>query len=329
MARRRPKLKFPSFSPAAQKWLLALLFLAGGVLIGIQVGERTAPKTKPSLPTAAQKKPQPRLSSTAPRKTPSERPRIDYPEPPVPSASAFKTPAAVPSAPRRASGAGPKVAIVLDDWGYNARALDLALGIREPLTLAVLPHLPYSDEVARRAHAAGHEIMLHMPMEPINPTPLEEGTILTSMKPAQIRGLLRSALEVVPYVKGVNNHMGSKVTQDPAVLSVVMSELKSRHLFFLNSMTTGSSVGRDVAGDIGITYAERDIFLDNERTEAAVLEQLNELKRLALRNGSAIGIGHDEPVTLRAIRKVLPQWKTEGIQVIKLSELIDLRNEEV
>jgi hypothetical protein len=230
-------------------------------------------------------------------------------------------PASVPAPFVPAAGAH-RVAIVLDDWGYNLEALDIALTIKEPLTLAILPHLRYSTQIAEKAHQAGHGIMLHMPMEPLRNVPLEKGTIMSGMGPAEVRQLLDSAVASVPHLTGVNNHMGSKITQDARILKIVMSDLQSRGLFFMNSMVTNSPAGREVAGDLGIAYAERDVFLDNVRTEEAILKELDALKRQALRNGSAIGIGHDEVITLRALQKVLPAWRAEGIQIVPASEII-------
>ncbi len=322
MARRSRK--FKGVPDKWRKWLFALLFLAGGLILGIQLGNWTAPKkAQPTTravtfktPASAQKQSTAKPAAAAVKKTSASVVREK-------AAERYDAPANIPALPARArTTSAPKVAIVLDDWGYNLKALNAVLQIREPLTLAVLPNLPYSTEVARKAHAAGHEIILHMPMEPLNDVPLEEGTILTSMAPAEIRSLLSDALAGIPHARGVNNHMGSKVTQDRRTLDIVMRELAARKLFFLNSMTSGSAAGRETAGEVGIAYAERDIFIDNERTEAAVIAKLQELKAAAVRQGSAIGIGHDEPVTLSAIQKVLPSWKAEGIEVIRLSDLI-------
>lgn len=297
-----------NLSDRQRKWLFAALFLIGGVLLGIQIGNWTAPKK----------------ASTLVRKYAVPKPAARA----VPAPPAARTSVPVPAGPQKVFSSAPKVAIVLDDWGYNTKALDTALAIREPLTIAILPHLPHSTQVAEKAHAAGHEIMLHMPMEPLKNVGLEKGTIMSGMNPSEVRSLLDSAIESVPYLRGVNNHMGSKVTQDPRILKIVMTDLKSRNLFFLNSMVTGSVVGREVAGGLSIPYAERDIFLDNVRIEEAILEELENLKQAAIRQGSAIGIGHNEPVTLRAIQKVLPSWRAEGIEVHPLSDIIRLYTEE-
>lgn len=335
MARRRSRPKF-SFDGRG-KWLLALIVLAVGVAAGAQIGRWTmSDQASEVARRSLQGSSSPAVKKTAPR--PAAQPAVKATSAARPAgrtvpaeraehgSTAYSTDAVKPSAALPAAavrhGSGPIVAIVLDDWGYNTSALGTALEIDQPLTLAVLPHLPYSARVAEQAHAAGHEVMLHMPMEPMGDVPLEPGTLLTGMSSGEIRSLLSSALASVPHVRGVNNHMGSKGTQDRPMLQAVMTELKRRELFFLNSMTSGSSAGREVAGDLRIPYAERDIFLDNVRTEAAVLEKLEELRQAAVRQGSAIGIGHDKPVTLKAIQKVLPSWEAQGIRLMKLSDLI-------
>lgn len=332
MARPKFRIKFDMRGP--HKWLFAALFLIGGVILGIQIGNRTAtskaPVASPDRTVHRTSIPVKNTASAAPassgfRAVPTA-PAVPAHPPAVPAGSSAR-PARI-NEPGRIFSSAPKVAIVLDDWGYNTKALRSALAIREPLTIAILPHLPYSTRVAEEAHAAGHQIMLHMPMEPLKPTSLEKGTIMSDMRADEVKALLDSAIVSVPHLRGVNNHMGSKVTQDARILNIVMKDVKSRHLFFLNSMVTGSPVGREVAGEVRVPYAERDVFLDNVRTEDAVLKQLETLKQTAIRQGTAVGIGHDEPVTLNAIAGVLPQWRAEGIEVLALSDLIRYRAEE-
>lgn len=288
--------------------------------------------SKPTAATTSQSAAKPSTLNLWPFAPAPDKKTASAPKPATPKSTKPEArPAPIvptPAAPMPYYSSGPKVAIVLDDWGYNLNAIDTAVAINAPLTLALLPHLRHSATIAEKAHAAGHEIMLHMPMEPLGNVPLEEGTILTTMTADQMRSLLSSALASVPYVQGVNNHMGSKGTQDRPMLRAVMTELEQRGLFFLNSMTSGSTAGRDVAGELGIRYAERDIFLDNVRTEEAILEKLEQLKQTAIRQGSAIGIGHDKPVTLKAIQKIMPTWQAQGIRVMKLSDLIRSYSEE-
>lgn len=313
-----------------RKWLFALLFLTGGLILGMQIGTWTGAKKSP----VSHKAPARHAVVSAPKRAaaPKTVPTAQVPQdapasyvPALPVTNPLKK-TSVPEE-RPIVSSAPKVAIVLDDWGYNTQALATALSIHEPLTLAILPHLTYSTVVAEKGHAAGHEIMLHMPMEPLTKVQLEKGTIMSGMDATQVRSLLDAAMDSVPYIRGVNNHMGSKVTQDARILRIVMNDVQSRGLFFLNSMVTGSTVGREVAGDLGIAYAERDVFLDNTRTEEAILKELDNLRIAAIRQGSAVGIGHDEPVTLRAIQKVLPSWRAQGIEIVKLSDLIRLHSE--
>ena len=212
---------------------------------------------------------------------------------------------------------------MLDDWGYNLQAFPQAKALESPVTFAVLPHLPYSERIAREAYAGGHEVILHMPMEPKKDVPLEKNTLMTSMEEKTLRLKLKSAMESVPYIRAVSNHMGSKFTTDEKRMEVVLSTLQDEGYFYLDSLVTQESVARRLAKSLSLPYLARDIFLDNNREEAYVLEQLERLKELALKKGKAIGIGHDEIVTVRAIKQILPQWKEEGIELVKLSNILE------
>lgn len=227
-------------------------------------------------------------------------------------------------APRAARFTGPpKVAFVLDDWGYNLQALPLLKEIDRPLTLAILPNLPYSERIAEEAFAEGKEILLHLPMEPQRQLPAGKGRIDTAMSKAEIRQVLLLALGSVPYIRGVSNHQGSKATEDKRVMAAVMSSLKGTGYFYLDSMTTAGSVAEEAARRYAVPFCRRDVFLDNLMTEEAIQERIDELKSLAKQNGSAIGIGHDKTLTLEVIRRNLPLLEREGILVVGLSELLE------
>lgn len=215
-----------------------------------------------------------------------------------------------------------RIAIVLDDWGYNLDAFEMLKEVRVPLTLAVLPDLPYSARIAESAHREGHQIILHMPMEPKGVMPPEKSTIRTGMTDTEIRDRLAKALGSMPQAVGVSNHQGSKATADTRVMKTVLAALGEKHLFFLDSLTTGDSVAAGEARLLGMKVLKRDVFLDNERTDAAVQARLDELVRVAKTQGYAIGIGHDEPVTLEAIRRNLDRFAAEGIEVVPLSQLV-------
>ena len=240
--------------------------------------------------------------------------------PPAPPKGAHK-PVLVPTTLAFPKGRG-KIAIVLDDWGYGLRQLPTLKTIRRPLTIAVLPSLPYSTRVAQEAQAHGYEVILHLPMEPKDPSASrEQETILIGMSNQQIQKILQESFRSVPFAKGINNHQGSKATTDRALMEVVLNEVKRRDLYFLDSRVTESSVCGDVARGLKVRYARRNVFLDNDKTPERIRQRLVELARLAAHEGSAIGIGHDRPNTLRALQEAVPALEKAGYTLVSASEL--------
>ena len=217
-----------------------------------------------------------------------------------------------------------RVSIVLDDWGYNLESLNILKEIKEPITLAILPHLPYSKNVAEFAKQNGIDSILHMPLEPhTNPDiTLEKDTILTTMSDDQIRNLLKSAMKTTPGIKGINNHMGSRATEDEHTMKIIFSELKKHKLFFLDSVSTNNSICKDLARKIHLGFAERNVFIDNEMDYASIKNQILSLVDLAKKQGYAIGIGHDRKLTLEVLKDILPELSKEGIKFVPLSELV-------
>jgi len=246
---------------------------------------------------------------------------------PVPEAARRVKPA-VKAARRPVPSPAPvRVAIVLDDFGYSEQNVSALEQLRYPVTCAVLPNLPYSALVAEAAQRSGHEVILHMPMEPHQPSgaskrKLERGTIYTSMKPEQVRRQLDEAIASVPHLRGVSNHMGSRATEDPQLMRTVASRLKSRHLYFLDSFVTEQSVAMEQARQAGVPCARRDIFLDNKLDETYIIVQLDQLVTVAREGGVAIGIGHDRPSTLRVLRRQMPRYVRNGVTFVKVSELV-------
>ncbi len=231
--------------------------------------------------------------------------------------------AAQPISPLFPKGRG-KIAIVLDDWGYNVRNLPLLSSIRRPLTISILPNLPHSAEVAKAAKDYGHEVILHMPMEANDPrAPREAGTLLTTMPRQEVVELLTRSLATVPSAKGISNHQGSKATSDPALMQVILSEVKQRRLYFLDSFVTQQSVCRGLARQLRIPFAQRAVFLDNEENAPAIRQQLTELARIANKQGHAIGIGHDRPVTVLLLQQEIPSLEVAGYTIVPVSELTD------
>lgn len=215
-----------------------------------------------------------------------------------------------------------KIAIVIDDWGYNLNNLYILDDIRYPLTMSVLPNLSYSKGVASDLHRRGFEVILHLPMEPREKFRLEKNTIMISMDGTTIRSILTKDLANVAYAKGVSNHMGSRAAEDLKTMGIIFRELKSRKLYFLDSLVSGESVGFDLAHKMRIGFAKRDIFLDNSQDPAYIKGQIYKLKTRARIYGQAIGVGHDRKITLEVLKEVMPQLTKEGYKLVFVSELV-------
>lgn len=222
----------------------------------------------------------------------------------------------------RAPGSPARVAIIIDDAGHNLKALQPILNLPVKINVAILPRLKYSREIAEKLHENGNEVMLHQPMEPDNKMNPGPGAILTSMKDEEIVETLSKNLAGVPYLAGVNNHMGSKATADERVMEDVLKTTSQRKLFFVDSVTTQSKV-REAATAVGVKVGTRDVFLDNDKDPEAIKRQVRRLKDLALKRGSAIGIGHFFPGTIQAIADVLPELQQDGVEVVPVSQLIE------
>lgn len=233
----------------------------------------------------------------------------------------FKKPIQKPARPVPLIQFSGKIAIILDDWGYNLNNVDTLQRIHAPLTLAVLPNLAHSKDIAQLGARSGHEIILHLPSEPHEKVPLENKTILTSMNSSTIKRIVRFDLDSLQFAKGVSNHMGSKVTEDVAAMSAVLTELKQRKLYFLDSYVTSRSVGYKMARSMGLPVLKRDVFLDNEEDPTYILSQLQKLKNKARMYGQAVGIGHDRHVTLNVLESAIPQMQKEGFEFVPASDL--------
>jgi uncharacterized protein len=233
------------------------------------------------------------------------------------------------SGPKRSESEfmGQRIAIVIDDIGFDLRLVEELARIRAPIAFAVLPHTPHAAEAAELLHAAGKEILLHLPMEPLS-YPAEnpgEGALLVDMDDGRIRRLIEADLDEVPYVSGVNNHMGSRFMEDDAKLSVVMEELSKRGLFFVDSRTSADSRGREAAAAAGVRFGTRTLFIDHAPGYAAALSNLVHSPRQK-REGQEplLMIGHPHPDTIRALREAQSLWQEEGVRVIPVSAYISM-----
>ena len=217
-----------------------------------------------------------------------------------------------------------RIAVVIDDVGYNMEDLQPFLDFPGPLTLSVLPNLRYSEESARRVVGAGKELLLHMPMEAENGNDPGPGAILTSQEDEEIRRLLQAGFSQVPQAAGMNNHMGSRATADPRVMNIVMDYLQASGRYFLDSRTTTETLGPRIAGAHEVPYLERDIFLDNEPQAEEIRRAVESGVQAAGNDGSAILIGHvRNPQIVEVIEDLLGELDRAGVQMVFLSELLE------
>lgn len=223
-----------------------------------------------------------------------------------------------------AAGHLPRIALILDDGGYGGAPTRIVLNELDPrLTLAILPNTPHGRETAERAKEKGFEIMLHMPMEThsrtIKPFP---GQINVNMGKEEIQRLTEEAIAQTPGLLGINNHTGSKFTDDAAHLAMFMEVVKKKGLYFIDSRTFGTSKGCKVARQYGVRTEQRNIFLDNDSSPAKIQAQLAKLIARAKTHGQAIGIGHFREHTVAVLQKELPKLREQNVELVHVSELV-------
>lgn len=224
-----------------------------------------------------------------------------------------------------------RVAIIIDDFGNSGNGTKEMTEINQPLTCAIIPFLPYTKQDAELAHNGGHEVIIHIPMEPHigNPKWLGEKGITSRLTSEQIQQIVREAIEEVPYAVGVNNHMGSKATEDKRVIEAIVTVLKEKNMYIVDSKTSMNSVIREIAEEYDVPVLERAIFLDNEKSITAIKKQLKLLGEIALKEDSAIAIGHVGPeggsITAIAIKEMIPVFEEMGIKIVPVSQLINLK----
>lgn len=221
------------------------------------------------------------------------------------------------------AGDKPKIAIVIDDMGMNIKQSRAAIRLPEEITLAFLPYAETVKKMAQDATEDGHEIIMHAPMEPMDSKQnLGPMGLRTSMDYAAFTMEFEKMAESFEGYVGVNNHMGSRLTQSPESMGYLMDQLRQRKLFFLDSRTISSSVAADMADVYGVPYATRDVFLDHEETPEFVADALKKLEQTAKRKGYAIAIGHPKEVTMSALKKWVKTVDDKGFELVPLSDLI-------
>jgi len=224
----------------------------------------------------------------------------------------------------------PAIALIIDDLGNQRRPGRLAVKLPGPVACAFLPHGPFTRELARRAHAAHKEVMLHLPMQPLESegNRPEPGMLALDMTFDQFRETFERDIAAVPYVSGLNNHQGSLLTRHPGDMGWLMQAIRGHGgLFFVDSRTTPATVARRLAQEYGIPNSERNVFLDNEPEPDKVRSKFRELARLARRNGTALGIGHPHPATLEVLVDELRKLGDDGVQLVPVARLIELQKD--
>jgi hypothetical protein len=219
---------------------------------------------------------------------------------------------------------GPLVAIIMDDLGRSTYTAEVLVSIPQQVTFSILPNEPQAVNVAELAHAAGREVMLHVPMEPQGYPAVNPGreALFIKYSDAEIRRRFDQLLAKIPHVSGSNNHMGSRFTEDARALAPVMESLQEKGLFFIDSRTTGSSRVTETAHRFGVPTMNRDVFLDNVADVDAITREIRRLESKARSQGMAIGICHPYPETLEALRRELPALAERGITVVPVSMLL-------
>jgi polysaccharide deacetylase 2 family uncharacterized protein YibQ len=220
-------------------------------------------------------------------------------------------------------GKKPLVAIIIDDIGYDRRLANKFIDLDAVLTFSMLPQAPFNRRIIAAAHAKGIEIMLHLPLEPheypqVNPGP---GALLMSMTPDELIRQLVVDIASIPHIKGVNNHMGSRMTASPPQMRQIFTVLRKKNLYFIDSRTTAESMCRPSAKLIQLPFAERDIFIDHFQEHKFIRKQLTRLVKQARRQGQAVGIAHPHEITLEALRESLPQLKKQ-VTLVPASKVV-------
>jgi hypothetical protein len=225
-----------------------------------------------------------------------------------------------------ASGTPSRIAIIIDDLGWQLAAGRRTVALPGPVACAVLPATPKAVLLAEAAFAAGKDVLLHLPLQPVtSDAGAEAGGIVLDMSRGELARSFAESLRQVPHAIGVNTHQGSLLTRHPGHMSWLMQEIRaSGDLFFVDSYTTHESIALGIARETGVPAVKRDVFLDPDPSRATVEREFARLKRLARARGMAVGIGHPHPATLTLLERELPKLADEGFLLVSISDYVRL-----
>ena len=229
---------------------------------------------------------------------------------------------AAPAAYQPGHTTAPLIAIVLDDLGPDVLATRRAIAMAPTITLSFLPYAPHVSELADEARALGHEILAHVPMEPYGNADPGRNALMLAQSEDEFKKRLDWNLNQFDGYVGINNHMGSRLTEQARPMLTLMAEMQRRDLLFLDSRTTAQSLGSNMAKASGVPALERDIFLDHAQGPDHLLSQLFELERVAQANGVAIAIGHPHPLTLDVLEIWSRGIESKGLRLAPLTALL-------
>lgn len=323
---------------------VAALLIGGG--LGFFYGGSGTPKQAALTPTVTRPAPAPKPAPLALPQQHAEQPAAPDPAPvpPPPEQQASLPPPDQPvpglpaqpgdpawrrnAQPAPSATGQPMIAIVIDDMGIDKKRSARAMALNAPVTFAFLPYATHVASQAAEAKAKGHELLIHIPMEPsvasVDPGP---NALLTGLSPDQLAQRLAWNLGQFDGVVGVNNHMGSKFTASAAAMRPVLEELKRRGMLFLDSRTSADTVGFRLAGELGVATLQRDVFLDNTDSHDEVAKRLAETEALARKHGTAIAIGHPRDATLDIMEMWIADVRSRGIVLVPLTALLKARGQ--
>lgn len=323
--RAQPALKKKASPPPRASGHARLAKVALGVLLMAALAVAAlvifTPKMETPVATVAVPKSVPPQRITEPVQEPAAVPEA-APVPEIAAAPPVPKPAWQRNAVPVAATGQPMIAVVIDDMGLDRTRSQRTIDLPGPLTLA---YLAYAVDLASQtgsARSAGHELLVHVPMEPSSAT-TDPGTnaLLTTLTPEELARRIEWNLSQFSGFVGINNHMGSKATRNRDVMALVMSALKQRGMLFLDSRTSGETVAQDVAQKAGIPALRRDVFLDHDPSPIAVRAALLNVEKVAQRQGYAIAIGHPKDATIGALSEWLPDVQARGFVIVPVSAI--------
>lgn len=218
----------------------------------------------------------------------------------------------------------PRIAIIIDDLGYQLNAGQRAVELPGPISFAILPGTPRARTLALKAFETGKEVLLHLPLQARPDDPVHDPlAIKLNMSRHEVHDTFRQALSMVPHAIGVSNHRGSMLTRHPGHMRWLMEEIRARDkLFFIDSFTTDRSIALQIASETGVDARKRDVFLDPDQKPETVVREFTRMKALARKRGAIVAIGHPYPATLELLERELPKLAAAGYELVTISELM-------